>query len=111
MNRNDEQFGENIGQRLRDSEDSLDELTLARLRAARLHALETARPARPRLLAGGLAGAVTVAVLVLTVWWLQPPAVTPPLEDVHLLSAGDDLQLLEELDFYLWLEYGQQELG
>ena len=112
MNRNDDQFSEHIGQRLRDSEDQLDELTLARLRAARLHALEAARPARPRLLAGGLAGAATVAALALAVWWMQPATVaTPPLEDLQLLSAGEDLQLMEELDFYLWLEYGQQELG
>ena len=111
MKRDDDRWREKIAQQLRDSEDQLDEMTLARLRAARMRALDAARPARPRLLAGGLAGAVTVAVLAWAIWWLQPPTVTPPLEDLHLLSAGDDLQLLEELDFYLWLEYGQQELG
>lgn len=113
MNRNDDdRFRETIAERLRDSEEQLDELTLARLRAARLRAMEAAaRPARPKLVAGGLAGAVTVLVLALSVWWLQPQSVAPPLEDLQLLTVGDDLQLMEELDFYLWLEYGQQELG
>ena len=107
----DDTFREKIAERLRDSEEQLDELTVARLRAARLRALEAARPAHPKLLTGGLAGATAVLALALAVWWAQPQRTAPPLEDIQLLSAGDDLRLMEELDFYMWLEYGQQELG
>ena len=28
-----------------------------------------------------------------------------------LLSAGEELELLDDLDFYLWLEYGQTGTG
>ena len=105
------EFSQRVAGRLRESEEQLDELTLARLRAARLRALEAARPARRGIVLGGLAGAAAVLVLAVSVWWTQPRGVAPPLEDLQLLSAGDDLPLMQELDFYLWLEYGQQELG
>lgn len=112
MNRNDDdEFCETTAERLHESEQQLDELTLARLRAARLLALEVAHPGRPKLLLGGVAGAAAVLMLALSVWWMQPHSVTPPLEDLQLLSAGENLRLIEDLDFYLWLEYGQQELG
>ncbi len=113
MNRkDDDKFSDTIARRLRDSEDQLDELTLARLRAARLRAVEAARPARSKLLlASGFAGAAAVVVLAFGVWWTQPGPVAPPLEDMQLLTAGDDLPLMEDLDFYLWLEYEQPELG
>jgi len=80
----------------------LDELTLARLRAARGHAL-AARPRRHWLLAGGLvAGALAAGLAAFLL--LAPPA-TPPvpgLEQIDLLSAAD-LDLYKDLEFYHWL--------
>ena len=84
--------------------ETLDGMTVVRLRAARLRALD-ARP-RPRawFLAGGLAGtglaAALAAVLLLT------PAMAPPLsglEQFDLLSENDNLDLYEDLEFYRWL--------
>lgn len=86
------------------STQQLDELTLARLRAARLRALE----ARPRrfawLAAGGLATAALTATLV--AFLLFAPAVAPPvsgLEQFDLLSENDGLELYRDLEFFRWL--------
>jgi len=82
----------------------LDELTIARLRAARRKALE-ARPRRLTWLAvGGLATAALTATLV--AFLLFTPAVAPPvsgLEQFDLLSENDGLELYRDLEFYRWL--------
>jgi len=80
----------------------LDELTLARLRAARRHAL-AARPRRHWLLAGGLAAGALAAGLAAFLL-LAPPAAppVPGLEQIDLLSAAD-LDLYKDLEFYHWL--------
>jgi hypothetical protein len=82
----------------------LDELTIARLRAARRKALE-ARPRRLTWLAvGGLATAALTATLV--AFLLFAPAVAPPvpgLEQFDLLSDNDGLELYRDLEFYRWL--------
>ena len=86
------------------SAQQLDELTIARLRAARSKALE-ARPRRLAWLAvGGLATAALTATLV--AFLLFAPAVAPPvsgLEQVDLLSDNDGLELYRDLEFYRWL--------
>lgn len=82
----------------------LDELTIARLRAARHKAL-AARPRRRAWLAtGGLATATLGAALV--AFLLFTPAVAPPvpgLEQLELLSENDSLELYRDLEFYRWL--------
>lgn len=52
-------------------------------------------------------GAALAAVLVVTVvWWPQQPEVARDIQiaDLDILAVDTDLELLEELDFYLWLE-------
>jgi hypothetical protein len=82
----------------------LDEPTIARLRAARLRALEP-RPRRLAwLAAGGLATAALSAALVAVL--LFAPATAPPatgLEQLELLSENDSLELYRDLEFYRWL--------
>ena len=86
------------------SVEQLDELTIARLHAARLCALEP-RPRRLTwLAAGGLATAALTATLV--AFLLFAPAAAPPvsgLEQFDLLSENDGLELYRELEFYRWL--------
>ena len=86
------------------SAQQLDELTTARLRAARQRALD-ARPRRLAwLAAGGLATAALTATLV--TFLLFAPAVAPPasgLEQLDLLSENDGLELYRDLEFYRWL--------
>lgn len=95
---------------LEDSAQALDAATLSRLNRARQRALDAARAPRhaawrgPALAAGAFA---TVAALAL--WQLPRPALAPdaaaPLaEDLALVAAGSDLELVEDLEFYAWLD-------
>lgn len=81
----------------------LDELTVARLRAARHRALD-ARPHRKLwwAAAGLTATAATAALVAILV---VSPAPAPPasgLEHMELLAEAD-LEMLENLEFYRWL--------
>ncbi|MDX1481086.1 MAG: hypothetical protein R3315_05390 [Woeseiaceae bacterium] len=94
-----------------ESVDELDAATLSRLNRSRHEALERAAGARgafsPRrwLPLTGLATATAVAVLVLT---LDPnglePVRTEAASDFEILLEGDDLEMLEELEFYTWMD-------
>ncbi len=85
------------------SAQELDELTLARLRAARLRALSVpvSRPYRR------LAPVWAVASLLIGVLWLQWPSAAPQLallDDLDLLTAAEDPALYaEDWEFYAWL--------
>ena len=94
------------------SVDGIDAATRARLNQARQAAL--AELDRPRVWSGSwlpvaaLAGAAVLAVAL----WLQPglpetPAVTvlagSEVDDLELLTTGDDLDMLaEDVEFYAW---------
>jgi hypothetical protein len=93
---------------------NLDVATRGKLARARARALEvSARPsivphlygARPWIAAGALAAAALVAVLV---WQgLGAPEARvemAALDDLELLLAEDEFEMLEELEFYAWLE-------
>ncbi len=90
-----------------DSVDGLDAATLSRLNRGRQAALASAGTSR-RLMrwapAGGLAAAAIVAVVI-----VQSPGVvdTPPgstAADFEILLSEDSLDMLEELEFYDWLD-------
>lgn len=94
-----------------DQADSLDIDTVSALRAARSKALEQARKGRrvgPLVPVGAVAAGAGAVVLA---WWVlgnDPDgpelAVATQPEDMEILLAGEELALLEELEFYLWLE-------
>jgi hypothetical protein len=89
---------------------ALDAATLSRLNRARQGALDAARATRhaswrwPGLAAGAFAAVVAVAL-----WQVPRPAVAPdvvaPLaDDLALVADGSDLELVEDLEFYAWLD-------
>jgi ferric-dicitrate binding protein FerR (iron transport regulator) len=99
----DKEFLNRIRTELERSSDALDELTVARLRAARRQALDASPHRRRWFLAGGIAAATAlsgaIAVLVIT------PATVPlttGLEQIELLADADP-DLYKELEFYRWL--------
>lgn len=105
-------FLQRIKTTLDENEAQLDTNTLRDLRLARHTALESLR--KPRRLWQPVAMATvaaTVAVLVVALQVLQPKPATMQsgVEDVALLSANDDLELYENLDFYQWLELEQHK--
>jgi len=113
MNRNDDEqaFVQGIKHRLDQSQQELDTITLARLRAARRTALENAqqRPVwflRHRML---LATAMST-LLVVSIWLIQVPEKGQlPIDDLPLLTATEDFDLYRDLEFYQWLEYEREQ--
>ena len=106
----EQQFVDSVRQTLDRSVTELDAVTLARLRAARLTALQGGhkQPVWQNRMA--LATAMSVA-LVTGVWLLQKPTGQElPLDDLQLLTAKEDLELYRDLEFYQWLEQ-QREQG
>jgi len=122
LNREERKLAEQASEKLRASVDQLDAATLSRLNQARQRALEEL-PGRHRYMplrwlvpTASLAGAALVAVLL-----LQPssPIVVDPTAigsiaiaedilndqsvDFELLMGEDDLEMIEELEFFAWL--------
>lgn len=94
---------------------ALDAGTLARLKAARLKAVEAAS-AQPAWsgwrIPAGAAALLAVAVVGSALWWtgLTSPAAAPePFttagnEDLPIVLTSDNLDMYADLDFYQWLE-------
>jgi len=95
---------------------TLDELTVARLRAARRRALDT-RPHRLGWLATGKGLAIAgggVAITAVTaglvaMLWLTPAALPPAngISELELLAEAD-LDVYDNLEFYRWLAEQQR---
>lgn len=109
MNPGDEKRAEQARRLLDESVEDLDAATLSRLNQARQQALEAAghrayaRWAWWAVPAGGLAAAFFAAVI-----WLPRPAVDGapalPMEDMEILVNADSLEMLEDLEFFMWLD-------
>jgi hypothetical protein len=94
----------------------LDETTRARLRAARLRAVDAGSEPRPfgwaprQWLAAGAVGAFAAALVA--VWTLVPGAAgvdrgsvdVANSSDLELLLGGEDFDVVQNLEFYAWLE-------
>lgn len=98
-----------------------DAATLSRLNRARQAALDAGlRPQRRPWWHWSLVAVATSAAVVLAVaLTLRTPEISAPpvapvaleqseVDDLELLAAGEDLELIENLEFYAWLE--QQSL-
>ncbi len=94
---------------------SLDAATLSKLNQGRQAALAAAADA-PRLWlrwvpAAGMATAVLVAVLVVRGPEMDdvPFASNPVQSDFELLMGDDALEMIEELDFYSWIDIAEAD--
>jgi len=106
-------FLQDIRTKLERSVAELDGSTVSRLGAVRQQALaQIRRPGwHPVRVAGGLLAAVASVVLLVSVWlFQQPPQIQSPtyIEDIGLLSAREDIEFFEALDFYQWVANEQQ---
>jgi hypothetical protein len=117
--KSDEEFLNRIKQRLDNTAEQLDELTLARLGAARRRAVEAGSRCEKfhfgDILALGrtakvvlvMAGLLLVASILL-IKSIQPPVqehlqALPLIEDMELLGAAEALEFYQNMDFYLWV--------
>jgi len=111
-------------QMLDQSIDEIDAATLSRLRQARHAAINQNRERKPVMLfRPALMSAFSVTALALMLVYLnanQAPSMPPRLanedsaqqmDDFNLLANGADLDLVNDLEFYEWLEHQQNEPG
>jgi hypothetical protein len=115
---------------LDDSVRDLDAATLSRLNRARQAALAQRAPRRRvawLFMPAGLAGACAL-LLAIGVWHSQrPPTATLPTStpvpavaattaskslntsDLDMIASGDDMEMMQDLDFYAWLDAQDQD--
>ncbi len=116
MSHKDDKLLEQIRNTLDQSVDELDGATRSRLASARAQALENAGTSHNYWLpAGGFAAAsaIVAALLILnpaeqTLEGL-PVAMLDNGQDMEIIAALDDPELLEDLEFYYWLEEGIED--
>lgn len=88
--------------------DQLDSTIAARLRTARLHAVEAASKKNERLVwarpVGGLVTATLVVAVAASLWMANPSMPKHAIEDMELLASAESPEFYQDLEFYLWLE-------
>jgi ferric-dicitrate binding protein FerR (iron transport regulator) len=99
---------------LEQSAQTLDAATLSRLNRARQAALAAAAPSRRRWsgpLRWGIALAASAVLAVVVLPALQAPPVPAPTssEDFAMIAADVEPALLEDLEFYAWLDSQTEE--
>ncbi len=109
--RDEQRFVEQVRQRLDEQADGLDELTLARLRAARARALEQHGRSSARSWWPAIGMAAAVALVAAVMLWPSAPHLPAAADDWELLAAGDELELIEDIEFYDWLDTTQSSAG
>ncbi len=115
MKYTDEQLSTRAKEAFDESVEKLDASTLSKLNRSRHKALaELAHPARHQWLrwmpATGIAAAVLVAVMI-----MQSPSgvedvIAPAnVTDMEILLGEDSIEMLEDLEFYSWLDLAELE--
>lgn len=106
---NEEAFVNKARTLLEQSEQNLDNETLAGLRQARLTALHKQSPLRVSWLlpAGGLVATATIAIVIgmnILTNDLSEHEIPDAFADIELITSSDNLEFFEQLEFYAWLE-------
>lgn len=103
-------FTRELQKTLRDSEESIDELTLAKIRAARAKASDVVPQRKPIRWMLPISVAATLFLVigsVLLIPNMGNDALNVDvviLEDLDILDSNESLELAEELEFYEWLD-------
>ena len=111
MTKSDEQLAKRAKALFDESVDALDAETLSRLNRGRQAALAAAGRRRPAwtwmVPATGVAAAAAVALVVMRGPTLD--AIEAPVDDFEILLAEENIDMLEELEFYAWLDVAELE--
>ena len=107
MNKTDEQLAREAKQAFDQSVDGLDAATLSRLNRGRQAALAAgSRPVRQWLRWVPATG-VAAAVLLVLITQQGPgdvEVIAAPVADLEILLGEESIEMLEELEFYSWLD-------
>lgn len=116
MKHSEERFVQQVKETLDQGVGSLDSTVAVGLRAARLKALDAADEKAGALsfLGRGLlpiAGAIAAAMVFFVLFWNDPSEIqstaTEYVIDAEILESQDSMELLLDMDFYVWLAEGQ----
>jgi len=102
-------FIKHAAARLDQGEQQLDSTILRQLRLSRDAALNAQNQHNTWAVSAGLVSTAAVVVLTLSLWNMPifQNHASSLLDDIELLSAADDLEFYQELEFYLWLDEKQ----
>lgn len=113
MNRSDDTFLREAKARFDESVEGLDAATLSTLNRSRHRALEEAGRHNPAVLRWVPVTGVAVAVLVgVMVMQPEPVAVDPlpaGVDDMEILLGEESIEMLENLEFYAWIDALEQD--
>jgi hypothetical protein len=116
----DAQLVEGIRRHLDEDAAGLDDATVSRLKQARQMALAVAargqhprrrgsRPVGDWLVPAGAFASIVATAIALTLMVSEPGnGVAREVDDLELLTAGEEFELYENLEFYLWLPDREQ---
>ncbi len=113
MSKSDDKFAEKAKSLFDDSVDSLDAATLSTLNQRRHRALEELNTSHSPLWrwapAAGVTAAVLVAVLVTLPGQQGIDTLPASVADMEILLGEDSIEMLEDLEFYAFIEMLEQE--
>jgi hypothetical protein len=116
MSRKDDELLDRIRNSLDQSVEQLDGSTRSRLASARTRALEGASPRHNYWFAAG--GFATASLLVAALLIYKPSdqggegfplATLEDGQDLEIIAALEEPELLEDMEFYYWLEEGSED--
>ena len=90
--------------------DSIDGRTRSKLTQARHAAVAELRKSRERLWQRAALGLAGLSAAMLAVWiaigqWTSPTPGEVPLDDLDLVANAPNLELLEDVEFYVWVAH------
>jgi len=97
-----------------ESVDQLDAATLSKLNRGRHAALAELHGRRAQWQRWAPAGGVAAAVVVAVMLALQPTdvdMVVPAVDDMDILLGEESIEMLEDLEFYAWLDMQEEDIG
>ena len=113
MNESNDKFAKQAKALFDESVDRLDAETLSALNRRRHEALEAARAERHGWLRWAPAVGVTAAIVIAVMMATPRPDGTDamPLDDMDILLGEDSIEMLEDLEFYAWMELQDGDVG
>ena len=113
MNESDDKFAKEAKALFDESVDKLDAATLSTLNRGRHAALEASGKGRSVWLRWAPGLGVTAVIVVAVIMATPRPDVLDavPASDIDILLGEESIEMLEELEFYAWMELQDGEVG
>ena len=105
--KDEDKLQQHIRQTLDDSVEQLDAGTLSAIRQCRARAVDAATEKPSHwfgLTAGAVATACVLLVAIMLVNHTPEPLPEVPVADIDMIASAEDLEILQALEFYEWLE-------